>query len=247
MKYAGLLDQLGDHSLPGDGVTDLAIVSRQAGYSPDELARVNAQAFCAVATRTVSDDLLTPEENAQLSSLMMTLNITWAWVDSIDQGLQERVLVSSINGGILPEVATPHVLPKKGEVVHFECDATLIKEVAIREYQGGYQGFSFPIGKTGVRYRVGGSRGHSVEVGTKLDVADAGILSITNKRAIYLGSRKTVEMPYAKLANLTVFNNGLQFHQSNRVNAPLFRIPRGADVAAAIVNAASQRAAATDS
>jgi predicted RNA-binding Zn-ribbon protein involved in translation (DUF1610 family) len=246
-RYAGLLERLGNDALPGDNGPDLAAASGEAGYSAEELARVNAQAFCAVATRAVSDDLLTPEENTQLSSLITTLSITRAWVDAIDSSLQERVLVSSINGGILPEVASPHILAKKGEVVYFECDATLMKEVAIREYQGGYQGFSFPIGKTGVRYRVGGSRGHSVEVGTKLDVADSGILSITNKRAIYLGSRKTVEMPYAKLANLTVFSDGLQFHQSNRVNAPLFRIPRGADVAAAIVNAASQRTEATDS
>jgi hypothetical protein len=33
--------------------------------------------------------------------------------------------------------------------------------------QGGYRGFSFPIGKRGIRYKVGGARGHSVEIGTK--------------------------------------------------------------------------------
>jgi hypothetical protein len=82
-----------------------------------------------------------------------------------------------------------------------------MKEVAIREYQGGYSGFSFPVGKTGIRYKVGGSRGHSVQVGTKLDVADTGTLAITNKRAVYLGTRKTVEMPYAKLDNITVYTS----------------------------------------
>jgi hypothetical protein len=55
-----------------------------------------------------------------------------------------------------------------------EWPASLMKEVAIREYKGGYSGFSFPVGKTGIRYKVGGSRGHSVQVGTKLDVADTG-------------------------------------------------------------------------
>ncbi len=34
----------------------------------------------------------------------------------------------------------------------------------------------------------------------------------------------------------------LQFHLSNRVNAPLFKGPSGSEVVAAIVNAAAQRA-----
>ncbi len=116
-----------------------------------------------------------------------------------------------------------------------------MKEVAVRQYQGGYSGFSFPVGKTGIRYRVGGTRGHSVEVGTQLKVADTGILSITNKRAVYAGTSKTVEMLYSKLVNLTVYSDGLQFHLSNRVNAPLFKIPSGTHVAAAIVNEAAQQ------
>jgi hypothetical protein len=37
---------------------------------------------------------------------------------------------------------------------------------------------------------------------------------ITNKRAVYTGSRKTVEMPYAKLVNLTVYSDGIVFHPS---------------------------------
>jgi ribosomal protein L21E len=131
---------------------------------------------------------------------------------------------------------------KKGEMVHIECAASLMKEVAIRQYQGGYSGFSIPLGKTGIRYKVGGSRGHSVEVGTQLNVADSGVLSVTNKRVVYSGTRKTVDMPYSKLVNLGVYNDGLQFHLSNRVNAPLFQVPRGSQVVAAIVNAAAQRA-----
>jgi hypothetical protein len=149
--------------------------------------------------------------------------------------------VSSINGGTLPEVASPHIIAKKGEIVHFECPASLMKEVAVRAYKGGYQGFSFPIGRTGVRYRVGGSRGHSVQVGTQLQVADTGILSITNKRAVYAGTRRTVDMPYSKLVNLTVYADGVQFHLSNRVNAPLFTMQHASDIVAAIVNMAAQR------
>jgi hypothetical protein len=115
-----------------------------------------------------------------------------------------------------------------------------MKEVAIRQYQGGNRGLSIPIGKTGVRYRVGGVRGRMVQVGTQLQVADSGILAITNKRAVYMGSKTRIDMPLPKLLNLNVFSDGLQFHMSNRVNPPLFQLDQS-EIVAAIVNAAAQR------
>jgi hypothetical protein len=229
-------------ALPAADGQALAQARAAAGYTLEELSGIHFQAFEQKALPMVADDLLTPEEGADLSSTMTLLGLDWDAIAQADRHLYDRLLVSSINGGQLPEVASPHILQKQGEVVHFECAASLMKEVAVREYQGGYQGFSIPIGKTGVRYRVGGSRGHSVEVGTTLNVADTGILSITNRRAVYAGTRKTVDMPYSKLVNLSVYRDGIQFHLSNRVNAPLFRVATGADILAAIVNVAAQRA-----
>ena len=39
-----------------------------------------------------------------------------------------------------------------------------------------------------------------------------------------------------------LYRDGIEFHLSNRVNAPLFRVATGTDILAAIVNAAAQRA-----
>jgi hypothetical protein len=154
--------------------------------------------------------------------------------------LKTKAFVSAINGGILPDVSEPHLLPKKGEIIHFEVAANLMEEEAVKEYRGGYSGFSFPIGKTGVRYRVGGTRGRLVQVGTQMNVVDSGLLAITNKRAVYMGSRKTIDMPLSKLINLNVFDDGVQFQMSNRVNPPLFQTEHS-DIVAALVNAAAQR------
>ena len=78
--------------------------------------------------------------------------------------------------------------------------------------------------------------------GAQYVLPDTGVLAVTNKRAVYLGSRKTVDMPYSKLVNLTVYSDGIQFHQSNRVNAPIFTIAKHIDLIAAIVSAAARRA-----
>jgi hypothetical protein len=208
--------------------------------SPEELEGIHVEAMSKLVSAAVADDILTVEENQHLDAALATFGLTWDRFGSVHPSLLEQAFVSSINGGILPEVTSPHILAKKGEIVHYECTANLMKEVAVRQYQGGYSGFSFPIGKTGVRYRVGATKGHSVQVGTQMQVADSGLLSVTNKRVVYAGSRKTVDMPYSKLINLTAYSDGIQFHLSNRVNAPLFTMPRGANVVAAIVNRAAQ-------
>jgi hypothetical protein len=149
-------------------------------------------------------------------------------------------MIAEANGGTLPEIQSSRLIKKKGEVVHLELDATMLKDVTVHQSQGGYSGFSFPIGKTGIRYRVGGYRGQSVEVGTKRVLADTGVLVVSSQRAVFLGTKKTIELPYAKLVNLTLFSDGVQFHESNRQTAPVFVVPTP-DVAAAFIHAAAQR------
>jgi hypothetical protein len=214
----------------------------EAGLSPQEQEALRTDALKAWVRSAISDDIVTPAEYERLNALTGALGVNADLIlASGDRDLYERLFVAIVNAGHLPEVTSPKLMAKKGEVVHLEWPASLLKEVAIRQYQGGSQGVSIPIGKTGVRYRVSGHRGHIVQVGTQLQVADSGTLAVTNKRAVYMGSRKTVDMPFAKLANLTVFSDGIQFNQTNRVNAVMFSIRQGSDIVGAVVSAAAQR------
>ena len=119
-----------------------------------------------------------------------------------------------------------------------------MKDMPQREFRAGYQGFSFPVGKTGIRYRVGGARGHSVVTGHQLQVTDQGTLVVTSARTVYLGAAKTQEFSYAKLVGLDVFTDGVRLHVSNRQTASLFRVPNGETVAA-MIHAAMRRIATT--
>jgi endogenous inhibitor of DNA gyrase (YacG/DUF329 family) len=237
-RYADVLAALASGT-PTDATQLLALAAR-TGLTTRELATQKTAAFTTYVQQAAGDDILTPEEESHVQELVRVLGIDLGALFRENPDLGRHVMVAEANGGVLREISSSRLMQKKGEVLHLELQATLLKDVTIRQSQGGYSGFSFPIGKTGIRYRVGGYRGQSVEVGTKRVPTDNGYLVISSQRAVFLGNKKTLDLPYAKLENLTVFSDGVQFHQSNRQTAPVFvvSIP---DVVAAYIHTAAQR------
>jgi hypothetical protein len=239
-KLSALLEQLG--SGEGDPLLLLPVLAESAersGLSARDLAEMKTGAFRRRALAALDDDILSEAEENQLLKLGQALGVDDQELQTSQKDILHRLIVARVNDGRLPSLAEPMLLRKKGEIVHAEMNATLMKEITLREYRGGYSGFSFRVMK-GVRYHVGGTRGHSVVVGSELQTADAGVLSLSSRRAVFLGSNSTIEIPYAKLVNLSVFTDGVRFHVSNRKTAPLFKLDSG-DVAAAVINAAVQR------
>jgi len=238
-EYAGLMKQL----VSGDSTTALALLRETAPrtwYTQAELEQAALREINGFAEGALADKVLSEEEELRLGELVPLLGLSWQSVVSTYPNLADRLIIASANAGRLPTVSNPTILLKDGEVLHAQYPASLMKEVTQREWRAGTAGVSVPLGRTGVRFRVGAIRGQSVVVGTEMQVADTGVLSITSKRALFAGARKTLEMQYAKLANLNVYTDGVQFHVTNRQTAPLFTV-RNAEVVAAIINAATQR------
>jgi hypothetical protein len=221
-------------------------VNESLAVLPDqERAALTDQAFSAYADNVLADDILTADEEKQFFAILETLGYTVESVMSSHPDLASRLVVATVNDGRLAEIPNPQVITKRGEVVHLEVQAQLLKEVALREYQGGSQGVSIPIAK-GVRYRVGAFRGRMVTVGTQMTVQDTGMLSVTSQRLAYLGSAKSSEILYTKLLGIEAFTDGIRLQASNRQNALLFRFAQGisGDAVAATINAAVQRSLA---
>jgi hypothetical protein len=222
-------------------VAKLEADERLAALGKRERRKLGEQAFLRYADTALADDHLTEDEEDVLTGLAEVIGYEQS--DLEQHHLYERLQVAKANDGRLPVVEAPRLMAKRGEVVHAEIPAALMKEVSVREWRGGSQGFSFRVAK-GVRYRVGSSRGHLVTVGTQLQIADNGVLSITNQRAAFLGERKTVDMPYAKLLGMNVFSDAISFSLSNRQNAPLVKVAMSTNVLAAVLNAAMQESRA---
>jgi hypothetical protein len=198
------------------------------------------QAWQGLAQRTLADDLLTLEEENELADAAQALDLNF---DSLMQGspdLRKRLAIAQANDGRMAVIDQPSLMTKGDEVVHSEWAAQLMKEVVHREYRGGSGGASFRIAK-GVSVRTGSSRGQMVETGRSLQPADQGVLSITDRRLVFVGSRKTQECRFDKIVGLEVFSDAIRVAVSNRQTPSLYAVADG-EIVAAQINAASQHA-----
>ncbi len=119
-----------------------------------------------------------------------------------------------------PSVASPLEL-KRGEQALLAVPATLSRSQTRTHYVGGSQGFSFPIGHTEIRYRVGSFRAHPVSLRV-LTRVDRGPVCWTNQRVAFVGSVKSVVVPLPKIVHIEVYSDGLAVFHEGRENADFF-------------------------
>lgn len=237
-KYPAALEAVVCGTEPATALVSLERAMSAGGRDP-------AVAKAAYLSRRIQDALVDevltqPEETA----LMRVAQLVYSDPQAISAAFApfwSQIIVARVNDGRLPVVEDATLVLKKGEQVHLEEPAELLKEVIHREFQGGSRGVSFRVAK-GVTYRVGAVRGRMVEVGRSLETADTGDLHVTSQRVVYSGVRKSIEIPYAKLLDMSVFTDGIQLDATNRQNPPMFRVESG-PVVAAVINAAMQRVA----
>ena len=214
--------------------------SALAALSPKDRHRLGEQAVTEYADVVLADDHLTEDEEDALTGLAEAVGFSQGDFQTHD--LYARLQVAKLNDGRLPVVDAPRLIAKRGEVVHLEAPASLMKEVAVREWLGpvvrvqlpDHQGRAIPDRFTR------GHLGHGRDAATDRGL---GLLSVTNQRVAYLGSSKTLDMPYTKVMGMTLYTDALSFSLSNRQNAPLIKVAMDTHVVAALINAAMQEAA----
>ena len=114
------------------------------------------------------------------------------------------------------DVESPLIL-KRGERACWVAPASLARNQTRRQWVGGSQGFSFPIGHTGIRYRVGSFHGHPIEQ-QSLTKLDTGRLVVSNQRIAFIGQTKSTSIPFAKLLHVECYSDGVAVFQEGREN-----------------------------
>lgn len=240
-EYESLAQAIADpRTNPELAASNLPALAERAGLDESRSRELRWKALLNAFERTLEDEVVTSAEEGRLTQVAQVLGFGEGDLTRAIDRYQEALFIARVNDGRLPELAAPRIVLKRNEVAHLETEANLLKEVLIREYKGGSRGMSFRIAR-GVSYRVGSHRGQMQVVGSELQVAATGILTVTSQRAVFAGDRKSQEVRYDKLLSLNVYSDAIQFHVSNRQNPSTFRVRSGPMIAAA-VNGAIQRA-----
>lgn len=109
----------------------------------------------------------------------------------------------------LPIDTAPNIILSDGEICHYCGFATHIKtKNVVVGYSGGSRGTNVRLAK-GVSVRVGSSKASPV----RGDVQERsnGVLSITNKRIIYSGEKKSFDNKISSLSAMTPYDKGIVF------------------------------------
>jgi hypothetical protein len=115
-----------------------------------------------------------------------------------------------------PPVASPLNL-KRSERALAVVGARLARQQTRTHYVGGSQGFSFPIGHTGIRYRVGSYHGHPVQQ-QYLATLDTGSLVITDQRIAFIGPLKATSVAFSKVLHVECYADALAVFEEGREN-----------------------------
>jgi hypothetical protein len=238
-EYASALQEVTSVGPSLDSLGRLRSLEASIVASDGDFQMLRDATYKAFLDQALADEILSGDEENRLNQIGEALY-------GKDEAAHVAVLgpyrsaffIAMVNDGRLPVLPATRMVLKRNEKLHLEEPASLLKEVIQREFQSGSRGVSFRVMK-GVSYRVGASRGRMVEVGRSLQSEDDGALCVTSLRAVYMGTRKTIEMPYTKVLDLNVYNDAVQIHMSGRQKPPTLGVANGPMVAA-FINAAIQ-------
>lgn len=115
---------------------------------------------------------------------------------------------------------SPVILKKNEEAYLSLPHITLSEARAVRVSRSTGSGASFRVAK-GLRVHSGGGQSRSVSH-DEIMAIDSGIFVITNKRLIFLGSKKSVNIDLKKILSINIFKDGISVQRENKQKVEYF-------------------------
>lgn len=135
-------------------------------------------------------------------------------------GFDALLTAAQLQADGLTPIASP-LVTKRGESAFYSAHVTLARHKTRTRIVGGSHGFSFPIGHTGIRYRVGSFQGQPVSQ-DYLARIDTGTLVVTNQRVAFVGATRSVTFPLDKILHAEVYTDGVGMFKEGKESADLF-------------------------
>lgn len=113
------------------------------------------------------------------------------------------------------------IIPKKNEETNLVMpNVTFLESRAVRQTVGGYGGPSFRVAK-GVSFRFGGVSARS-ESHEELRKIDQGTLLLTNKRLVFIGAKRTINIDLKKIIAIEPYKDGIGSQRENKQKTEYF-------------------------
>lgn len=113
------------------------------------------------------------------------------------------------------------IIPQKNEKTSIIMNnISLLEPRSVRNYSGAYGGPTIHVAK-GVSFRLGGVSGHS-ESHEEIKPIDKGTLVLTNKRLIFIGTKRTTNIDLRKIVAIKPYKDGIESQRSNKQKSEYF-------------------------
>lgn len=199
---------------------------------PDEIAQ---KIYAEKATKhletyfqtTITDERLSPEEEGEVRAIAKSLGIKPVHDDKTKHLLERYRLYWLIENGDIPEIDVDIKL-QRNEKCYFSCNTEWHEHRKVtRRIQYGGPVLRFKL-LPGLYWRMGdlGFRQISDDV---LAHIDTGRLFLTNKRLIFMGSRKNTTIRLNKIIDFTPYKNGVDI-QKDSGKSPFLKFGTDIDI-----------------
>lgn len=232
-----LVKAISDGRLTAEEISEIEKKKTEFGFTDKDFEKLKITIFSLAFKAVKSGKILTKDGETELENIQKYLAIPDSDIFAEKQEIKKLRLITKISEGDIPSVEINNIILQKNEIGYWVEPVELIEEkVLYRRYEGGSSGVSFRVMK-GVRYHVGGFKGHMVSDVGKVTV-DRGDLIITNKRVIFRGNEKSFTNSLVKFLDIHFFNNALQLTEINRTKPRIFKFTQqgNSEIMAAIIS-----------
>jgi len=195
-------------------------------------AKASTEHINAYLSMIGKDERLSPQEDAELTSIAKNLSVAIDFTDKTKKLLDEYRLYWLIENGELPEIATEINL-QKDEKCYAKRDINWYENRRVTK-RIRYSGPSFRIKLAkGLYWRIGEVSVQPISEDV-LSLIDSGEVYLTNKRIIFTGNRKNTSLRLSKILDFTVFKNGIEITKDSG-KSPLLGFEESVNVFAMIL------------
>lgn len=199
---------------------------------PLQLFNLERHALDLLVNRVVDDDgMVDQAEYGQVFACSALLGS-----DRMSERSVARFQFGRINAGYLPDPVEPVALIlKRGESCYFDQQARLVAEPKTRSASSPTP-VAVPLGRRTGWSWLGSEDPDTEERLSNFETIDTGRIALTDRRMVFTGSNKSIDMRLNKLNAAWVAGPVLKLHRSDRVKPTLIELPgTSEDLAAALL------------